>query len=114
MEYIVGPLFGGLIFYVLMTILISLGGFMFKLKVLKLGDFSQYNKTQILLKLGQPNNTLNIENDNSQLIWLKSSGNYLLKIDFDSKGDFLRISQQIDQTTSGVKGFIYGLILKYK
>ena len=105
MEYTVLPLLGGLILYILITILVSLGGFKFKLRVLKLGELNQYNKT---------NNILTLEDNNSVLVWLKSSGNYLLKIEFDSKGDFVRINQQLDQTTSGVKGLIYGFILKFR
>ena len=114
MEYTVLPLLGGFILYILITILVSLGGFKFKLRVLKLGELNQYNKTQIISKLGQPNNILPIEDNKSVLVWLKSSGNYLLKIEFDSKGDFVRIHQQLDQTTSGVKGLIYGFILKFR
>jgi len=106
------PLLGGLVLFLVITILVSLGGFLFKLKVIKLGELSKYNKSQIITELGDPNNIIN-EGENQVLVWIKSSGNYLLKIEYTNQGDFVRINQQLDQTKNGPKGFIYSFILKF-
>ena len=106
------PLLGGLVLFLVITILVSLCGFLFKLKVIKLGELSKYNKSQIITELGDPNNIIN-EGENQVLVWIKSSGNYLLKIEYTNQGDFVRINQQLDQTKNGPKGFIYSFILKF-
>jgi len=112
MEYLVGPLLGGLLMFVVITILISLGGFLFKLKVIKLGDLSKHNKSQIITELGEPNNIIS-EGENQVIVWYKSSGNYVLKIEYTNEGNFVRINQQLDQTKNGTKGLIYGLVLRF-
>ena len=92
--------------------MIGVIAFKFKLKILKLGDLSRFDKSSIITELGEPTNTIN-EGENLVLIWLKSHGNYLLKIEYTNTGEFVRINQQLDQTKDGAKGFIYGLIGKF-
>ncbi|MAZ38421.1 MAG: hypothetical protein CL842_13315 [Crocinitomicaceae bacterium] len=112
MENIILPGLGGLVLFLVITLLGSLGGFLFKLKVIKSGDLSKYNKSQIITELGDPVNIIN-EEENQVLVWLKSSGTYMLKIEYTNQGDFVKINQQLDQTKNGLKGFLYNLILKF-
>ena len=111
MEYFWGPTILGLLGFVAMTIVFAIGAFTFRLKISKLNDLSKFDRFSIIKELGEPFNTIN-EGDNIILVWMKSSGNYMLKIEYTSKGEFVRINQQLDQTKSGAKGIIFGLIEK--
>ena len=112
MEYIIGPMILGLFFFIALTIVISIPAFLFRLKVQKFGAFEGKNKNAFLSAFGQPmaiNNFNNIE----QLVWMKASGNYMLKLNFNPEGNFLSIATQLDQTKNGVKGIIYGIVAKF-
>lgn len=111
MEYTILPIILGIVMYFFITVFISLGAFIFKIKVIKTGDLSRFNNYEIVNELGNPSNIIN-EGNNIIYVYLKSFGNYLLKIEYNEEGQFLRINQQLDQTTSGPKGLLYKLILK--
>jgi hypothetical protein len=113
MEYMIGPMILGLLGYLALTIVMSLPGFLFRIKVEKFGAFEGKNKNAFLSAFGQPMAINNLENNIEQLVWMKASGNYMLKLNFNPEGNFLSIATQLDQTKNGVKGFIYGIVAKF-
>ncbi|MCF8321667.1 MAG: hypothetical protein K9I26_00810 [Flavobacterium sp.] len=103
----------GLFFYIALTIVISIPAFLFSLKVEKFGAFEGKTKNDFLSTFGNPMSILNPTNDIQVLVWLKASGNYMLKLKFNPEGNFIRVHKQLDQTKTGVKDILYGLIMKF-
>ena len=103
----------GLFFYIAMTIVISIPAFLFRLKVEKFGAFEGKTKNDFLSALGNPMSVLNPTNDIQILVWLKASGNYVLKLKFNPEGNFIGTDTQLDQTKTGIKGILYGLVMKF-
>jgi hypothetical protein len=109
MEYIILSLLG----YLALTIVMSLPGFLFRIKVEKFGTFEGKNKNGFLSAFCQPTAINNLENNIEQLVWMKAYGNYLLKLNFNPEGNFLSIDTQLDQIKNGLKGIIYSIVAKF-